>query len=73
MSNLDTPHAIEIVGYRDLTGHETQSFGLPGGRGVHRGDLHQRLARLGDHERFALGGLFDEPGQMCLGLTLRSN
>ena len=43
---------------------KAQPPNLPRQRCVQRGHLYHRLARFGDHERFALGSLLDEPREV---------
>jgi len=65
--DFGTTHLVEIVRYRDLSRHEAELPGLPHYRRVQRNDLYQRLAGLGDHERFPLGRLIDQARQIGLG------
>src|SRR5262249_47327070 len=66
---LGTTHPVEIVRYGDLSGHESQPANLPAGGHFERRDFDQRLPRLGDDERLALGRAVDQPRQMGLGFV----
>src|SRR3954447_24043014 len=63
--DLGFAHTVEIFRHGDLAGQETQPLRLRGS--LQRRHLHQRLARLGDHERFSLGGLIDQLRELGLG------
>ena len=67
--DLGLPHAVEIIGYRDLSLHEADSFSLRLLRRIERDHFDHRLPGLGDDERFALGGLVDQARQVGLGFV----
>ena len=64
LRDLRAAHAVEIVGDRELALEKAQ----PSRRlwCIERHDLHQRLARLGDHERLALDGAIDQLRELGL-------
>jgi hypothetical protein len=53
--------------HRDFAREEAEPLGHR--RGIQRCYLHQRLARLGKHERFALDGLIDQLRELSLGFV----
>src|SRR5215831_5491595 len=65
--DLGASHSVEIIGYRNLPGHEPEPADLTGFRGIKRYDLHQRFASLGDDERLAPGRTIQQARQVSFG------
>ena len=60
-------HLIEVVGHADLPRHKAET---PRGRSLVKGDdLHHRASGLGNDERLATSGFFNELREMGLGFV----
>jgi hypothetical protein len=68
--DLGFSHPVEIVGHRDLPGHEPEPANPTCLRCFQRHHLDQRLAGLGDDERLAFGGAIEQPREVRFGFVM---